>query len=445
VRRTIVLLATVVAVGVIPAPAQAEPGEGMDPITAAAYVTKTCGGTKAMDTALASRLNPRLNGNLAGSLTGYRMSCARRIVETVRNRGLAKRAAAIAVTTAIVESTLQNISQAVDHDSLGLFQQRASWGTAAQRTDPAWATNAFVNKMISLYPNNSWNNTSNPIGEICQRVQVSAFPTRYQAEASDGSTIAYNIWDALSATPPTKPVDTVGMWDPSNHSYHLLGANAPGNSKWAFQFGQQGDLPVTGDWDGNGKESVGIFRPGTAESRSSFHLSNSLANVSSNYAFASGAPTDLPLAGDWDGDGKDSVGFYRPSDGTFHLTDSLAEGPSEYAFGFGPDNGNVIPLAGDWDGDGKDSVGYYDRDNSTFHLANDLASDPPESVYVYGRPGDQPVMGDWDGNGSDTPGLYRPGTKQFLLKQTHGAGNATTTFAGFQAGMVPVQGDWDNV
>ncbi|MFC4072923.1 hypothetical protein ACFO0C_49005, partial [Actinoplanes subglobosus] len=265
------------------APAAADPDVPVS--VAAAYATVSCGGVKAMDTALATRLDPKLNGTLRGYLSGYRMSCARRIVEAVRARGLAKRAAAIAVTTAIVESTLQNISEEVDHDSLGLFQQRASWGTAAQRLNPQWATDAFLNRMISLYPNNSWNNTANPIGVICQAVQVSAYPDRYQVQASDGSTIAYNIWDALS-NPPVKPVDTVGMFDPDeNPSFHLLAQNAAVHSKWAFELGAAGDLPVTGDWDGNGKDSVGIFRPSGA----SFHLTNSLANTGqSDYIFTNG-------------------------------------------------------------------------------------------------------------------------------------------------------------
>ena len=239
-----------------------------------------------------------------------------------------------------------------------------------------------------------------------------------------------------------RPVDTVGMWDPQNHSFHLMGANAAGNSRWAFQYGQQGDLPVTGDWDGNGKDSVGIFRPGGTDARPSFHLSNNLSSGASDYAFASAAATDLPLAGDWNGDNKDTTGFYRPSDGTFHLGDTLAEGPSTYAFGFGPKNAGVIPLAGDWDGDGKDSVGYYDPRDSSFHLTNALAGGASDYAYNYGRVGDKPFVGDWDGNGSDTPAVFRPDGTLFLLKNTHGAGNATAQFSGFQAHMVPLRGDW---
>ena len=34
-------------------------------------------------------------------------------------------------------------------------------------------------------------------------------------------------------------------------------------------------------------------------------------------------PGDIPVAGDWNGDGKDAVGVYRPSTGQFVLETSL--------------------------------------------------------------------------------------------------------------------------
>jgi len=159
-----------------------------------AYATVPCSayGVTNADSELAQALNYKLTGTLRGYLTGYRISCARQVVNTVRSRGLPVRAATIAITTTIVESTIQNISEEVDHDSLGLFQQRASWGSREQRLDPVWATNAFLNKMLSLYPNGSWQNVS--VGTVCQAVQVSAYPDRYATQAADGATIASALW-----------------------------------------------------------------------------------------------------------------------------------------------------------------------------------------------------------------------------------------------------------
>ncbi|GAA4972167.1 FG-GAP-like repeat-containing protein [Actinoplanes utahensis] len=154
-----------------------------------AYATVACSaaGVTAADNALAASLNSRLQARMRNQMTGYRVSCARAVVAAVQARGLDRRAATIAVATVIVESTIQNISEEVDHDSLGLFQQRASWGSRQQRLDPAWATNAFLNKMLSLYPDGSWR--TRPVGQVAQAVQVSAYPSRYEPEAADAAVI----------------------------------------------------------------------------------------------------------------------------------------------------------------------------------------------------------------------------------------------------------------
>ncbi|MEU8659241.1 FG-GAP repeat domain-containing protein [Actinoplanes philippinensis] len=150
-------------------------------------------GATGNDGDLAEALNGVLTDKLDGYMTAYRVSCAREIIEAVRERGLARRAAVIAVDTSIVETGLQNHDVEVDHDSLGLFQQRASWGSVANRLDPAWATNAFLNKMIDKFPGNGWQTA--PVGEVAQTVQVSAYPDRYAVEAADAARIVDAVWD----------------------------------------------------------------------------------------------------------------------------------------------------------------------------------------------------------------------------------------------------------
>ena len=54
------------------------------------------------------------------------------------------------------------------------------------------------------------------------------------------------------------------------------------------------------------------------------------------------------MAGDWNGDGVDSVGLYRPSDAVFFLRNANGPGPADLTFGYGPTG--VTPLASNWDG-----------------------------------------------------------------------------------------------
>jgi hypothetical protein len=165
------------------------------PVTLAGKGTLPCrkGGPSPADKAVVKKIGHKLRGKLRGHLTADRICCARRIVAATKARRLHRRAAVIAVTTTIVESSLLNVTYG-DRDSLGLFQQRASWGSRAQRLNPTWATNAFLGAMLKKFPHNSWMKT--PIGKVCQAVQVSAFPGRYQPEVADARTIVFALWAA---------------------------------------------------------------------------------------------------------------------------------------------------------------------------------------------------------------------------------------------------------
>jgi hypothetical protein len=192
----------------------------------AAYATAACvpGGPTAADTASASRLNSVLTGTLKGHMTPYRVSCARAVINAVQARGLDERAAVIAITTTIVESLLENISERVDHTSLGLFQQLDSWGTESQRLNPAWATNAFLDVMQDFYPNGSWRTA--PIGDVCQRVQRSAFPERYQPQAAD----AQRIVDELSS-PAATTVSVYGALSDGRLTYSTINSQTGDRTK----------------------------------------------------------------------------------------------------------------------------------------------------------------------------------------------------------------------
>jgi hypothetical protein len=52
----------------------------------------------------------------------------------------------------------------------------------------------------------------------------------------------------------------------------------------------------------------------------------------------------------------------------FYLKNSLTPGNADVSVQYGAANAGWLPVAGDWDGDGKDNVGLYDPHNSEFHL-----------------------------------------------------------------------------
>ncbi|WP_405860748.1 peptidase M23 [Streptomyces sp. NBC_00090] len=168
-----------------------------------AVPTEPCdpAGPSATDGIMAGQLNPQLRAKMAGYLNAYKVSCARMVTQAVKDRGLNPRAAAIAIATIIVESSMNNYSQAVDYTSLGLFQQQDWWGTREERLNPAHATNAFLDAMEQQYPGGSWNNEA--IGEVCWHVQRPREDLRglYAIEADDATLIANALWSGTSAGP----------------------------------------------------------------------------------------------------------------------------------------------------------------------------------------------------------------------------------------------------
>ncbi|KAF8982362.1 hypothetical protein BGZ46_001404 [Entomortierella lignicola] len=150
-------------------------------------VAPACGGSK-----------PPAGGNLPG-LNARQSGYARTIAKAAHTYGVGSRGCAVAIATALVESNiLVYCNRAVagscnlphdavgsDHLSVGIFQQQSPmWGTPKQCMDPASSAGLFYKALKGV---KGW--ASLPIGTAAQRVQRSAYPTRYAARASQAVSI----------------------------------------------------------------------------------------------------------------------------------------------------------------------------------------------------------------------------------------------------------------
>ncbi|MFB9444776.1 peptidase M23 [Dactylosporangium vinaceum] len=122
------------------------------------------------------------------------MNNAAAIVKQGRAQGIPEKGLIVAVATAMQESDLyiaaspavpsslklphDNVS--VDHDSVGLFQQRASqgWGSVPELMDPARSAMLFYNALDEV---SGWQSMS--VTGAAQAVQRSAYPGAYQKHA----------------------------------------------------------------------------------------------------------------------------------------------------------------------------------------------------------------------------------------------------------------------
>jgi hypothetical protein len=193
-----------------------------------------------------------------------------------------------------------------------------------------------------------------------------------------------------------------------------------------------------------------------------WYLRSSLTSGVATSTFTYGRSGDLPVMGDWDGDGHDTVGVVRFSGAggistyTWYLRNSNSAGSATITpFVFGNvrfvaiDQLGTIPVVGDWDGDGIDTIGVmvYDFDLDgpiRWLLRNSNSTGPPDIVINYGRGRDTPLAGDWNGDGTDTVGVFRR-PKSWLLRNSNTSGTANLSFA-YGSGdflELPVPGDWD--
>ncbi len=177
-------------------------------------------------------------------------------------------------------------------------------------------------------------------------------------------------------------------------------------------FGAATDIPVAGDMNGDGVSEVGVYRPATGAWYFDLDGNGAWSGCGLDLCLtAFGAPTDLPVVGDWDGNGRDEVGVYRQGQWYFDMDGNGTWNPAIDAFKQAFGAPSDLPVAGDWNGDGKDEIGVYrqgtwylDNGNGRWDAGIDMV------IGSFGAATDLPVAGDVDDDGCAEVGVYRPST-----------------------------------
>ena len=221
-----------------------------------------------------------------------------------------------------------------------------------------------------------------------------------------------SYWTA--GVPTTAPKRaTTGDW--GGDARADVGVFRPSSGQWLVPgavssvYGGAGDVPVPADYNGDGNTDVGIWRPSTGK----WSVPNYIDKVY-------GVKGDIPVPADWTGDGRADLGVFRPSTGEWFIlgrTTARWGGPGD------------IPVPGDWNGDGKADLAVWRPSTGQWLVPGYLDA-------VWGTGADVPVPADYDGDGRMDRAVWRPSTGQWyvpgLISSVYGGG-----------ADVPVPADWN--
>jgi uncharacterized repeat protein (TIGR01451 family) len=233
-------------------------------------------------------------------------------------------------------------------------------------------------------------------------------PGQYTVTGTDGAVSG----SATLTVTLAQAVFRDGIW-------YFRNTNTTGGADESFAFGAPGDIPVTGDWTGNGIVSPGVVRNGV------WYLRNSNTPGVADETFAFGNPSDIPVTGDWTGTGHSGIGVFR--NGIWYLRNSASVGgAADFSFAFG--SPGDVPVTGNWNGNLAHQSGIGVFRNANWYLRNSTTTGAANFSFQFGLgTGDVPVAGDWSGSGTTTPGVVRNGA--WYLRNTNTTGNANVNFS----------------
>jgi len=206
----------------------------------------------------------------------------------------------------------------------------------------------------------------------------------------------------------------IAVWRAGSFAYFYV-LNSSNNTVRIEQFGRTGDDPrVVGDWDGDGKADPAVYRNASTAGEQSFFFYRPSSQPGVDFVpIRWGTAGDLPLRGDFDGDGKLDAAVYRASDNIWYIRQSSNNQPRYAQWG----NASDERVQGDFDGDGKTDLVVFRAG-----LWAILQSSNNQPRYQqFGQAGDRPVAGDYDGDGKTDFAVWRGGVFYVLLSNVNQA------------------------
>jgi len=238
----------------------------------------------------------------------------------------------------------------------------------------------------------------------------------------------------------TTPAGTNLTGDFDGDSKSDLSVYRPGTSEWfvarsggagmmQLAWGTLGDVPVPGDYDADGRQDIAVFRPGNG----TWYLRETSTGV--GRAIQWGTAGDVAAPGDYDGDGRADTAVFRPGTGFWYVRYASTGAGAGVQWGTAGD----VPVPGDYDGDGRTDIAVFRPANGVWYVR--YSGNGTTTAFQWGGPGDITVTGDYDGDGRTDGAVYRPSNATWYVRYSR-----TGATAGWQWGSAsdrPAPGDYD--
>lgn len=190
------------------------------------------------------------------------------------------------------------------------------------------------------------------------------------------SNVTYVPWGAAGDIPVPGDYDRdgrtdVAVWRPSNGTWYVL--RSATSTVSLRQWGRNGDTPVTGDYDGDLINDYVVVRPDDVGVTPNYNWYMLQSNFDFGFALLArwGTAGDRIVSGDFDGNAKTDIAVYRPSNGTWHVIPSDAQnGISTARIGFLWGQMGDIPQPADYDGDRRTDFAVFRPSDGTWYLSN---------------------------------------------------------------------------
>ncbi|MBM7863507.1 trypsin-like serine protease [Lentzea nigeriaca] len=189
--------------------------------------------------------------------------------------------------------------------------------------------------------------------------------------------------------------------------------------KWHDWFAAYDEVPLVGDFNGDGKDDIATFTRGsTADVYVALSTGSSFVGTAVKWHDWFAAYNEIPAVGDFNGDGKDDIATFTRG-GSADVYVALSNGSSfvgtavkwhDWFAAY-----NEIPLVGDFNGDGKADIATFTRDGSAdVYVALSNGSSFVGTAVKwhdwFAAGAEFPAVGDFNGDGKDDIATFTRGT-----------------------------------